>query len=380
MIYVAGDPGGAWSSRLEGLADGAKIAVAERNGIMGARAVSTVVVPIEQRDGDQVSAAVGTGRILRDSRTLAVLGTYSAPQLEISAAQLNGGEISLLQYGTGMLGLTQAGRPGEPGRYQPSGRNLALRGVPSDAAIAKAVGGIAGTKGITSVLANGAFNAQQASASRAAVAAAKSAHDAAVADGKTGDDVPPLIPGSTRSVYNPVSDAARIAEAIHGVTGGDASDQLRKGAQILVIDPTERDPAAIARRAARGSRGLLVVIDGADRPIAASAVAGHDGPVYRVRRALAPTSDGVGQRVRAKERELFGRDRGDAVVAGYRAAKRMLDLGASQPDKTIDRLTYAEQLSGDAPSNAQLPVRDAEVTLGEVVVERLSGGRWLRAR
>ncbi len=155
------------------------------------------------------------------------------------------------------------------------------------------------------------------------------------------------------------------------------ADRLRDGKQILVIDPTERDPDAIARRAARGSRGLLVVIDGADRPIAASAVAQHDGPVFRIRRRLAPTTDALAQRVRARERELFGRDRGDAVVAGYRAAKRMLDLGAAQPDKTIDRITYATQLAGDAPSDGALPARGAQVTLGQAVIERLSGGRWV---
>jgi hypothetical protein len=379
VIYIAGDPRGPWASRTEGLADGAKIAIAERRGVIGERAASTVVVPVEQRDGDQVSAAIGTGRILRDSRALAVLGAYSADQLEISAAQLNGGEITLLQYGTGMRGLLQEERPGEPGRYQPSGRSLALRGVPSDAALADAVGRIPGTRGLAAVVAIETWSKQQREQSRDAVNAAKRAHDDAVTDGDAADQVPPLAPGNNRSLFAPANDASRIGVAIRSATRGVITDQPRQGPQILIINPSEPDPAAVARRAARRAKGLLVVIDAADRPIPAAAVAGHDGPVYRVRRSLSDASTAESRAVRAKERELFGRDRGDAVVAGYRAARRILALAAAQPDKTIDRLPYAKALVADAPRDADLPANAGQVRLGSVSVERLAGGRWVSA-
>ncbi|MFT4035885.1 MAG: hypothetical protein QM679_09970 [Patulibacter sp.] len=379
VIYIAGDPAGPWAQRTEGLADGVKIAIAERDGLIGDRAASTAVVPIEQRDGDQVSAAIGTGRILRDSRTLGVLGTYSADQLEISAPQLNGGELALLQYGTGMRGLLAAERQGEPGRYQPSGRSLAARGVPSDEALAEAVGDIPQIDGTPTVLVATEWWKQQRRLTRDAAAAAKRAREAAVADGKTGDELPPLSPGNARSMFTPVNDATRIGDALRAVTNGSATERTTNGRQVVVINPTEPDPAAVARRIARRSSGLLVLVDGADRAIPAAAVAGHHGPVYRVRRTLADATTPAATALRAKERALFGRDRADAVVAGYRAAKRMLELAAAQPDKTIDRLAYASQLVADAPTQAQLPIRNGQILLGGVVVERLSGSRWVAA-
>src|SRR5690606_17686423 len=57
----------------------------------------------------------------------------------LAAPQLNGGELPMIEFGTGMVGLTAPERPGEPQRFEPSGERLAVRGVPSDAAIAKRI-------------------------------------------------------------------------------------------------------------------------------------------------------------------------------------------------------------------------------------------------
>lgn len=382
VIYVAGQPTGPWAARTEGLADGVKLAVAEANGLVGERALSTVVVPIEQRDGDQVSAAIGAGRILRDSRALAVLGTLTAPQTELTAPQLNGGELAFLQYGSGMRGLLAPELAGEPGRYQPSGKSLALRGVPSDDAVADAVRGISGTQRIDVVPVDTAFHAEAAQRLAEQTRAAAAARKKAIEDGSTGDDVPSSDPHDVFSIWtDDHTDAGRLGSRIAKALGGSAIVAPTKatGAQVLVIDPTQDGQATEAREAARRSKGLLVVIDAADREIPASAVAGHDGPVYRVRRTLDDPTTAAAQQIRAKERRLFGRDRGEAVIAGYRAARRILAVAADQPDKTIDRMDFATQLVADAPNDADLPVQDGQVQLGSVVVERLSGGRWVSA-
>ncbi len=380
VIYIAGEPTGPWSARTEGLADGVKLAVAERGGIIGERAVSTVVVPVVQRDGTQNTAAIGAGRILRDSRTLAVLGTYSALQLAQAAPQLNAGEVALLQYGSGMDGLTtedQVRR--EPERFEPSGRSFAIRGLPSDRAIADAVAGLPGTRRITVGVSDSAARRAAGQDAVKANAEAQRAYDRAVADGLTGKNLPSRAAPNVTSVFSSNdNDAARLATAIQQRTGGTiAPPSEARGAQVLVIGADQPDPVAEARAAARRGRGPLIVIDTADRAIPASAVAGHDGPVYRVRRVLDDANSAEAQRIRARERALFGRDRGDAVVAGYRAARRILALAAAQPEKTIDRVTFATQLTADAPSDRDLPVRAKQAQLGEVVVERLSGGRWV---
>lgn len=380
VIYVAGEPTGPWAARTEGLADGVKLAIAERGGIIGERAVSTVVVPVIQRDGTQNTAAIGAGRILRDSRTLAVLGAYSALQIPQAAPQLNGGEIALLQYGSGMDGLTEVDRVRhEPDRFEPSGRSFAVRGVQPDRAVAAAVASISGTRNADIALADSAARKQTVDAITQATRDAQRAYDRAVADGLTGDDLPSRNPTDVTSVWNANDDdAARLAQTIQQRIGGVIRPVSEaRGTQVLVIDAEQPDPAADARAAARRGGGTLVIVDAADRAIPASAVAGHDGPVYRVRRVLDDAASSEAQRIRARERATFGRDRGDAVVAGYRAARRILALAAAQPEKTIDRVAFATALAADAPSDPELPVKAHQVQLGEVVVERLSGGRWV---
>lgn len=380
VIYVAGDPSGPWAARTEGLADGVKLAIAERNGIIGERAVSTVVVPVVQRDGTQNTAAIGAGRILRDSRTLAVLGTYSALEIQQAAPQLNGGEIALLQYGSGMDGLTTPDPVRrEPERFEPSGASFAIRGVPSDRAVAQAVAGIPGTRRIFVGASDGAARREAGEAAEAAAREAQRAYDRAVRDGLSGKNLPSRSPSDVTSTFNANdNDAARLALAIQARTGGTVGPPSEgRGSQVLVIGPEQPDPAAEARAAARRGRGTLIVVDAADRAIPPASVAAHDGPVYRVRRVLDDAGSAEAAKIRARERELFGRDRGDAVVAGYRAARRILALTAAQPEKTIDRVTYATALAKDAPGDRDLPVRGHQAQLGEVIVERLVGGRWV---
>ncbi|MEH3053459.1 MAG: hypothetical protein PGN13_05525 [Patulibacter minatonensis] len=385
VVYVVGDPRGPWAGRTEGLADGVKIAIAERDGLVGERAASIVVVPVVQRDGPQVSAAVGAGRILRDSRALAAIGTWTSPQLTQVAAQLNGGEVTLLQYGSGTNGLLSTGLPGEPSVYQPSGKSLALRGVPGDAQVAAAIRGLPGLRGADVVVSESTFAARN-RASREEAAKAAEAEIATLRGKKppTPEDELPDPAGQTiRSLYNEQSsDGTRLAEQVRKAVGGAIRPVgvARRGTTVAVIDSEQPDAAAEARSLARRTTGTLVLVDAADRAIPAGAVAGHRGTVYRVRRTLDDPATAAARRIRAKERELFGRDRGESVVAGYRAARRILELAASQPAKTIERMPYASGLVADAPDDPDLPVKAGQVSSGRVVVERLSGGRWTSAR
>ncbi len=384
VIYIAGDPEGPWKARTEGLADGVKLAVAERDGLIGERAASTVVVPIEQRDGTTVSAAIGAGRILRDSRAIAALGTWSATQLPLAAPQLNGGELSLVQYGSGMRGLTEREQPGEPGRFEPSGRRYALRGVPSDVAVAERVKGIPNFDAAQVVPLTSAYETRLAAAAKVRAAELKAARDDAIKDG---DDP---LPGTDPALTNPspeVPDADRLADAIADATKGRvvaAADAATTKPTVIVVDPTEPDPSAAIRTAMReiGLRGSvpLLVIDGAARDIAPGAVGqGRSAPTFLVRRTIANANTAQARAIRERERATFGRDRGDAVIAGYQAAQRILSLGERQPERTIDRVTFAKALTGAAPQDPHLPANAAgDATLGTVLVDRLSGGRWVQ--
>lgn len=388
VVYVAGEPSGPWQARTEGLADGVKLAIAERDGLIGDRAVSTVVVPIEQRDGNTVSAAIGGGRILRDSRAIAVLGTYSAPQLALAAPQLNGGELSLLQYGTGMMGLIEAEQPGEPGRYQPSGEGFALRGVPSDADVATRLREWLPDDfiGAQVLPITGTYEARLAASAAARAKQAQQRREQAIEDG----DEPPL-PSTDPALTDPspeVPDARRLANAVARAAGGEvvSTDEVKSSTPLVIItDPTEPDPSAAVRSALNGIRLSgdvpLIVMDGADRRIDAGATAGFGSAQYLVQRTIADATTPKAKELRALERKQFGRDRGDAVVAGYFAARRILDLAASQPERTIDRVTYARALTDAKMDDPNLPSKPTgDATLGTIKLSERRGGRWAPAR
>lgn len=388
VVYVAGQPDGPWTARTEGLADGVKLAIAERDGLIGERAVSTVVVPIEQRDGDTVSAAIGGGRILRDSRAIAVLGTYTAPQLALAAPQLNGGELSLLQYGSGLRGLTAAEQPGEPGRYEPSGRRYALRGVPSDAFVAQAIKQrLPQFAGAQVLPLTDAYEAARAAAQVANARKASKAHEESKADGD--DPVLPDDPSLTEPSPE-VPDATRLADAIADeiagkvvrvAAGAKGATAAKTKPTIIVVDPTEPNPSAAVRsaliEAPLSDDVPVLVIDAADREIAPGSVSRTGDEQFLLRRTVANANTVKAREIRAKERELFGRDRGDAVVAGYFAAQRILELAANQPERTIDRVTYAKALTGAAPQDPNLPASaTGDATLGKVELLEQRGGRW----
>lgn len=386
VIYVAGDPQGPWAKRIEGLTDGVKLAVAQRNGLVGPRAISVAVVPTVQRDGNLVSAGIGAGRIIRDSRALAVLGVYSSPELGLAAPQFNGGQLSLIQFGSGMVGLTAPEAPGEPDRYQPSGANYALRGIEPDSALGERAASIDALHGAQVVPVTTAYRAGLA---RAAVARAKAAvalRQGAIAQNeKKGTDNP--VPSTSPALTNPSTEvadaeriAARIAEAVSGHVVA-ASKVDRSKPVIVVTDPTETNPTSDAQAILGKVRAAALAVDGADREFDPTALAeGRSGaPTYELRRDLASDASTVDLQIRAREQQLFGRDRGDAVIAGYRAAERILSLAARQPGKTIDRGAYAAALAAAAPSDPDLPSNaDDNVTLGHTELFELRSGRWIR--
>lgn len=371
IVYVTGNVGGPWGHRTEGLIDGVKLAVAERDGLIGERAVSVAAVPTQQRDGNTVSAAIGAGRILRDSRTLAVLATYSAPQLAIAAPQLNGGELSLLQFGSGMMGLTEPEQPGEPGRYEPSGVRYAIRGVAGDGQVAAQLATRSELRGAQVVAVTGAYQERLRQKARDRAKLAAAARKKALKNGAA------EVPGTDPALTNPspeVPDASRLAAQIAKRVGGTVVEASsaevpgRSGAtagrtpRIVVTDSTEPSPSTAARTALRGASGAVAVVDAADRPIDPSVTAGAS-PAFTVERLLADPTSASARKIRARERAQFGRDRRDAVVAGYRAAVRLLDLAAAQPGRTIDRVAYAKALTAPAPSDPNFPVDAAGQSL-----------------
>jgi hypothetical protein len=379
VIYVAGDPAGPWAARTEGLADGVKLAIADRDGLIGERAVSIAVVPVLQRDGTNVSASIGAGRIVRDSRAIGVLGAYTAPEAGVAVPQFNGGEIAFLQFGSGMEGLIKPEQPGEPGRYQVSGQRFELRGTPGDELVGKRAASISALRQAQVVAVTTTYGQQQ---TAAADARAKLLRDALAEAKEKGDDP---LPSTSPSLTNPSPEtpdadrlAAQLAESVQGqvVKPGDLDPSKPT---IVVTDPTEPDPTTAARSVLATVRGAALVVDGADRAFDPAVIGrGRAGrPTYEIRRTIADAGSGVGRSIRAAEREAFGRDRGDAVVAGYLAAQRILELGANQPERTIDRVTFARALVAPAPRDFDLR-SDAEgnAVSGGVKLFRLQGSSW----
>jgi hypothetical protein len=390
VIYVTGDPQGPWADRIQGLTDGVKIAIAEHHGIVNARAISIAVVPTVQRDGNLVSAGIGAGRIIEDSRALAVLGVYDAPELALAAPEFNGGQLPLIQFGTGMVGLTAPEARGEPARYQPSGANYALRGIQPDSAVGQAATQIATLHGAQVIPITAQYQAGLASSAAGRAKAAIALRKATIAqnekDGTTDDA---SIPSTSPSLTNPspeIPDADRLADQIAKAVGGRvvaAGDQDDRKPTIVVTDSTETDPVGDAQAVLSKVHAVGMAVDAADREFDPAALAKGRGSnlTYEIRRDLASDADFQDLQVRAKEQTLFGRDRGDAVIAGYRAANRILALTARQPGKTIDRGTYAAALAAPAPHDPDLP-SDAQdnVTIGHTELFELRAGRWIRRR
>lgn len=337
VVYVVGDRTGPWAERTEGLADGAKLAVADRGGFDGERALSVAVVPVEQRDGNDISAAFGAERVIRDSRALVVLGTYSAEEAPLAVPQINGAELPLIQFGSGMAGLTGSERRGEPERFEPSGERLMLRGVAPDTAVADAIAELPAMRGARVVLV-----------------------------------------GSDASGTGAGDDATRLGEQIAKATGGStaggrAQAAAGSGPMVLVTGAASSNPEADLRGALRRARGPVVIVDAFDRVLPRTLLSGRTGSAWRAIRTLADDGTKQAGKLRARSAEIFGRDRGDAVVAGYLAVKRSLDVLSVQPGRAINRRVYAEALTVPAPDDAAFPVdQHGNSQRAGVTVERVS--------
>lgn len=337
-VYVTGDSAGPWAARTEGLADGAKLAISSQDGLVGdERAISVAVVPVEQRDGNEVSAAFGAERVVRDSRGLAVLGVYSAADLPLTAPQINAAEIALVQFGSGMTGLTAQERRGEPGRFEPSGERLAIRGVASDSAVGQAI------------------------ARQGALAGARVVLVGSAADGRdAGEDALRL--------------ANQIARAVGGTVAGGASNAARagNGAKIFVTGSASEEPASDLRAALRDARGPVAIVDAFDRTLPRNLISRRERAAWRVTRRLADTGSDEARRIRARSRSVFGRDHGDSLVAGYLATKRVLAVLGAQPGRTINRFVYAQSLVAPAPQDPVFPVgASGDSQLAGVSVQRV---------
>jgi hypothetical protein len=170
--------------------------------------------------------------------------------------------------------------------------------------------------------------------------------------------------------------SARIAAAVGGSVVS-IKDVDTSKPTIAVTDPSQVAPGFDFKAVGKFIKAPLGVVDAADRAISPHAFTGRTDPTYLATRQLANPNTPQAQKIRTAERKAFGRDRGDAVVAGYLAAKRMMDLAAKQPEKTIDRTAYAKALTA-ASTGPDYPVTTTgDATLGRVQLFQLRGGRWV---
>ncbi|MDO9355632.1 MAG: hypothetical protein Q7T55_18170, partial [Solirubrobacteraceae bacterium] len=199
---------------------------------------------------------------------------------------------------------------------------------------------------------------------------------------KNGDDP---LPGTDPALTNPSPEipdadrlAAQLAEAVQGQVVR-AADVDPSKPTIVVTDPTEPDPTAAARSVLAKVRGAALVVDGADRAFDPAVIGrGRSAEqTFQIRRAIASDVDGDARAIRAAERKAFGRDRGGAVVAGYLAAQRILELGAKQPERTIDRVTFAKALTAASPNDQDLQSNaSGDALLSSVELYQLKGDAW----
>ncbi len=143
-VYLGLPLQGPSAAESDGLAQGAKLALAQAGGRVGPFTVKVAV--LDDSTGakgtwDAATTSEVARRVIRDRTTVAYIGDADAGATAISLPLTNAAGILQVAPRATYAGLTtaQGGAPGEPDRFRPSGRQSLVRVVPQDAGQVRAL-------------------------------------------------------------------------------------------------------------------------------------------------------------------------------------------------------------------------------------------------
>jgi len=284
------------------MVDAEKLALYEVRGTAGPFAINFLSIeegPAGGRDGARQSAPA-MREALADPQVIAVIGPEGSDTARATVPLLNAAGILEVAPGAGYPGFTDAIGPGEPDRWQPSGRVTLARITGDDA-----------------------------DQGRAIVRAAAKA---------TGRDAPRLL---VEQEPGPAADA--LVDAMRDAGAELVEDAGRADAFVYAGDDPE-NAAAVADDLAREHRGTPIVLPDA---LTRAGIAERLGPAARraavfVSVAPKPGSSPELRRFEAAFEERFGRKPGPYGAIGYEAMRSVLAAivaagdGAGRRQSVID--------------------------------------------
>ena len=255
------------------LVDAEKLALMDAGGMAGDYKVNFISL-------DETGGAGPFAAALRDAvadpQVIAVIGPAGTPAARAAVPVLNAAGILQVTPGAGYPGFTARTGPGEPERWQPSGRRTLARLVGDDRAQAKALLDAAGTKRV-------AVEQEPGAAADALVAALRAAGAHFVED-----------PARARAVIYAGEDADNAVGVLDGLA--------REAPKARLVVPDALTRAEIAGRLSRAARRRAVLVSSAPEPAST--------PELR--------------RFEARFEQQFARPPGPYAAIGYEAMRSVL--------------------------------------------------------
>ena len=275
------------------MVDAQKLALYDARGTAGEFAINFISLDegaAGGRDGARESA-LELREAIADPQVIAMIGPAGSDTARAAVPLLNAAGILEVLPGAGYPGFTDAAGPGEPERWQPSGRVTLARVTGDDVDQAKAI-------------------------VRAAAAASGRDAPRLLVEQEPGPDADALVE-ALRAAGAELVDAPGRADAF-AYAGDDpenavavADDLAREHPRTPVVLPDALTRAGIAERLGRAARRSAVLVSTAPEP----------GSTPQLRR------------FEAAFRERFGRDPGPYAAVGYEAMRSVLAAVAAAGDR-----------------------------------------------
>jgi branched-chain amino acid transport system substrate-binding protein len=279
------------------IVDAEKLVLLEAGGAAGAYAINFISLDEGRPGEDPLSgeAAVTLRDMVADPQVSAVIGPAGSGTATAAVPLLNAAGILAVTPGAGYAGFTEAVRPGEPERWQPSGRRTLARLAGDDT--------------------------EQAAALLAAARAA------------TGERDPRVL---VEREPGPVADA--LVAALRAAGANLVEDPGRADAAVYAGEDPE-SAAGVADGLAREAPGVAIVLPDA---LTRAGVAGRLGAAARRRAVLVSSAPEPGstpalRRFEQAFRARIGRAPGPYAAVGYEAMRSVLDAIARAGDRAGSR-------------------------------------------
>jgi branched-chain amino acid transport system substrate-binding protein len=337
-IYTQLPEPGAGASR--DIVDAQKLALYEAGGAVGPFGLNFVAIdegPPGSGDGARISApALRTA--MADPGVVALIGPGGSDTAFATVPLFNAAGILEVTPGAGYPGFTTAAAPGEPERWQPSGRRTLARIVGDDRAQARA---------------------QLAAAS----AATGRAHPRVAIEQERGRVADEQVQALRRAGALIVGDSARADAVLYAGedpknAAGVADGLVRQAPRAVVVLPDAVTRGGVASRLSPAARSHAVFVSSAPQPGSTAAL----------------------RRFEAGFREQFRRDPGPYAAVGYDAMRAVLDALHAAGDRADVRQAVIDAYFRSGPRRDGLlgdtrVARDGSAEPARFTAFRLRGGR-----